>query len=295
MTPEDARLLIARAPPRRPGRTVAMCRPDGYRIAYAINPHMREADGSLKRADPGRALRQWEALAAAYRGLGLSVEIIPGSPDFPDMVFAANQTLPIGLPGGGKAVLLSNMHAPERRGEVALFEAWFKSRTFEIRRLPREEAGSFEGCGDLLWHPSKRLLFGGWGFRTTDRALEAIARSCEVPLIPLRLVDPRFYHLDTCLMPLDGATALAFRPAFEKSSWDLVAASFERILEPPEAEAAGTLACNVHCGDGKRVVIDGACEETVRMLESAGFEAIRVDTSEFLKAGGSVFCMTLAL
>jgi N-dimethylarginine dimethylaminohydrolase len=178
---------------------------------------------------------------------------------------------------------------------VPFFEAWFKSRGWAIRRLPREDAGSFEGCGDLLWHPSRRLLFGGWGFRTTERALEAIARVTEVPVVPLRLVDPRFYHLDTCFMPLDARRALAFRPAFDAASWEVVSACFERLVEPPGHEAAAGLACNVHCPDGKHVVIEASCEETARALEDEGFETVRLDTSEFLKAGGSVFCMTLPL
>ena len=90
-------------------------------------------------------------------------------------------------------------------------------------------------------------------------------------------------------------TALAFRPAFDRRSWDLLAACFARIVEPPEGEATGSLACNVHCADGRTVVIESSCAETARMLEEKGFTARRLDTSEFLKAGGSVFCMTLGL
>jgi N-dimethylarginine dimethylaminohydrolase len=187
------------------------------------------------------------------------------------------------------------MHAPERRGEVPLFEGWFKSRGWEIRRLSREDAGSFEGCGDLLRHPSRRALFGGFGFRSTERALEAISDVCETPVLALRLVDPRFYHLDTCLMPLGPRRALAFRPAFDAASWDSIQAEFERVVEPPEVEATDGLACNVHCPDGKTVFLEASCGATARALEALGFEVRRIDTSEFLKAGGSVFCMTLPL
>jgi N-dimethylarginine dimethylaminohydrolase len=275
--------------------SVLMCSPEGYRIAYAINPHMRDDVGELKRADEKRARAQWEALAAIYRGLGLEVHVIRGDPAFPDMVFAANQSFPFSLRDGGKAVLLSNMHAPERRGEVPAFEDWFKSRGWAIRRLSRDDFGSFEGCGDLIRHPSGGLVFGGFGFRTTERALAAITDLCETTVVALRLVDPRFYHLDTCLMPLDRRRALAFRPAFDGASWDLIRARFERVLEPPEREAAELLACNVHCPDGKHVVIEASCEVTARALEAEGFEVVRTGTSEFLKAGGSVFCMTLPL
>jgi N-dimethylarginine dimethylaminohydrolase len=295
MTPDDARRTIAEAAPRARPRRVLLCRPDGYRIAYAINPHMRNSSGELNVADGARARAQWEALAEAYRAAGSEVDVIAGDPAFPDMVFAANQTLPYTTADGRKAVLLSNMHSPERRGEVAKFEDWFKSRGWEIRRLSREEAGSFEGCGDLLPHPARRVFFGGYGFRTTARALDLIARTTGWPVIPLRLVDARFYHLDTCLAPLGGGRALAFRPAFDAASWDVLGACFDRILEPPAAEAVQGLACNVDCPDGKRVLIDSSCEETARMLAAEGFEVVRLDTSELLKAGGSVFCMKQTL
>jgi N-dimethylarginine dimethylaminohydrolase len=138
-------------------------------------------------------------------------------------------------------------------------------------------------------------LFGGWGFRTTERALVEISRTCDVPIVPLRLVDPRFYHLDTCLMPLDDRRALAFRPAFDTESWKVVEACFERIVGAPEHEAVEGLACNVHCPDGKTVVIEASCVATARALAAEGFAVRPIETSEFLKAGGSVFCMTLMI
>jgi N-dimethylarginine dimethylaminohydrolase len=211
------------------------------------------------------------------------------------MVFAANQSLPFVRPDGSKAVIASNMHSAERRGEVALYEAWFKSRGYPVRRLSRDEAGSFEGHGDLIWHPTRRALFGGWGFRTTERALEAVSREAGIPVIPLRLVDPRFYHLDTCFMPLDAARALVFRPALDSRSAEIVSGCFEDLIEPPESEAVSGLACNADCPDGRNVLIEAACARTAGMLEERGFAVTRLDTCEFLKAGGSVFCMKLAL
>jgi N-dimethylarginine dimethylaminohydrolase len=291
MTPIEARRLLAAAPVRPVQQSVLLCSPVGYRIAYAINPHMTDAEGRLKRVNSERAKQQWEGLAAEYRSLGVQVELITGEPAFPDMVFAANQTLPFKHQSGKNLVLLSNMYAEERRGEIDRFEAWFKSKGYDIRRLSVEEAGTFEGHGDFIWHPTRRLLFGGWGFRTSEDAHRVIARLCAIPIVSMRLVDPRFYHLDTCLMPLDDRCALIFKPAFDAESVALVAACFETLIEPPEDEAVSFLACNAHSVDGKNVLIDSSCEQTAEMLEALGFVPHRLDTSEFLKAGGSVFCM----
>lgn len=295
MTPSEARRVIAAAPPRAPSRSVLVCEPVGYRIAYAINPHMRDAEGRLKSADQARAREQWEGLRATYERLGIAVTTITGSTDLPDMVFCANPALPFVAAGGERAVLLSNMHAPERRGEVPAFETFFKSMGYGIRRLSREDAGSFEGHGDLLWHPERRVLFGGYGFRTTERALALVAEEVGVPVIPLRLVDPRFYHLDTCFMPLGRGCALLYEAALDAEARAIAASTFEDVISPPEREAAEALACNATCLDGRNVVIDAACASTSGALARRGFEVHRVDTSEFLKAGGSVFCMTLTL
>jgi N-dimethylarginine dimethylaminohydrolase len=96
-------------------------------------------------------------------------------------------------------------------------------------------------------------------------------------------------------MPLSGSRALAFRPAFDASAADTLAACFDELIEPPENEAVGGLACNADCPDGKNVLIDASCSRTAELLEEKGFTVTRLDVSEFLKAGGSVFCMKLAL
>ena len=38
---------------------------------------------------------------------------------------------------------------------------------------------------------------------------------CEV--VPLRLIDPRFYHMDTCLCPLTGGEVLYYPNAFDSA------------------------------------------------------------------------------
>src|SRR5256885_6893295 len=51
------------------------------------------------------------------------------------------------------------------------FEAWFKARGYRIAKL-KDSSLHFEGAGDALWHPGRRLIWGGYGFRSEARSEE---------------------------------------------------------------------------------------------------------------------------
>lgn len=297
-TNSPARFEIHTMPPiPLPGR-VLMTTPTYFSVAYVINPHM---EGNIGEVDRARARLQWEVLRDTYQSLGIEVTAVDGVEGLPDMVFCANQTLPYRTPGGNQGVVLSRMHAPERKAEVAHFAAFFESRDYEVLRLDSDLPGdsstgsgqSFEGMGDALWHPGRYLLWGGYGFRTNRSVYERLSDSLGIPILLLQLTDPDFYHLDTCLCPLDEMTALIYPGAFESDGLELIGAHFDRIIEAPESEARQLFACNAHSPDGKHVIIQRGCDETNRLLRDAGFDVIEVDTDEYLKSGGSVFCMKL--
>jgi N-dimethylarginine dimethylaminohydrolase len=107
----------------------------------------------------------------------------------------------------------------------------------------------------------------------------------------IRLDDADFYHLDTCMSVLDERTVLIYPGAYDADGLSLVRALFEHVIEAPETEARGLFACNAHCPDRKHVIIQRGCNQTNAALTAAGFVPVEVDTDEFLKSGGSVFCM----
>ncbi len=271
-----------------------MCSPEHFDVVYAINAHMTDGDGRPNRPDVALARRQWDALRREYEAIGYPVDVLAGEPGWPDMTFAANQSFPFLDRNGERAVVISRMRHPERAGEPEIFARWYETRGYRIVRLP-ESAGSFEGMGDLLWHPGMRRLYGGHGFRTTVPALEAAARIVEAELTLLKLVDPRFYHLDTAFAPLDESRALYVPEAFDDESRRALAAAFPGLLSVPVDEAAEKFACNAHCPDGRNVLIEASCTATKKILGDAGFRTRPTDTSEFLKAGGSVFCLKMEL
>ena len=107
----------------------------------------------------------------------------------------------------------------------------------------------------------------------------------------LELTNPAFYHLDTCLCLLTHDTAMIVRSALTASGQDLIEALIPNVIEVPEKEGLEQFACNAHCPDGTTVVIQAGCQTTVARLRERGFEIAEIETSEFIKAGGSVFCM----
>lgn len=266
-----------------------MVEPSFFEISYAINAHMSRADGSLKTVDRERAARQWAALGGIYESLGYKPRILPGAPGLPDMVFAANQVL--AEPGG--RLIPSRMRHREREGEVARVVDALRGE-FEILDPPPPGA-PLEGHGDILWHPVRRLLLAGSGARTAPAALEYVAAALGAPLLGFRLADPRWYHLDTCLAPLDERRALIVRDAFDGEGLDLLRSVFPVLLEAPLEEAATALACNAHCPDGLHAILEASATATGKLLGAAGFRVVPAETGEFLKAGGSVFCMKLML
>ncbi len=268
-------------------RRVLMTTPAHFEVVYVINPHMEGHIGSI---DQARAKTQWDDLKAAYDRIGIAPAILDGAKGQPDMVFCANQTLPY-TAKGRSGVFLSRMEAPQRRDEVAHYGRFFSGIGYDVVPLPDTLAGSFEGMGDAIWHPGRALLWGGYGYRTDAGVYPFIADHLGVPVVLLELTDSDFYHLDTCFSVLDERSVLIYPGAFTSAGLELIHTLFERVIEAPDDESRTIFACNAHCPDGRHVLIQRGCRVTNERLRAAGFEPVELDTDEFLKSGGSVFCM----
>jgi N-dimethylarginine dimethylaminohydrolase len=278
---------------RAPESAVLMVTPEHFRVEYVINPHMRGPDGRPKQVDRELAAAQWTALRDSYAALGYTVFEIPGDPACPDMVFAANQSFPFADRQGRRRAILSQMHAPERRAEVAHFARFYTEHGYAAETLAAP--GPFEGMGDALWVPRRRGLLAGCGFRTSRAAAESLAPAVGAPAFLLELEDERFYHLDTAVAPLDERRCLVYPRALAPASLELLAALFPELIVVDEREAVDGLACNAHCPDGLHVLIDAACTGTAAELARRGYRVLPHDLSELKKSGGSVFCMKVML
>ena len=102
-----------------------------------------------------------------------------------------------------------------------------------------------------------------------------------------------FYHLDTCFSLLNSETALICPEAFSGEDFKKLTQYFNEIITVSAEENKNSFACNCHCPDGRNVVIEKKANSTAFLLTENGFNVIETDTSEFMKSGGSVFCMKM--
>jgi N-dimethylarginine dimethylaminohydrolase len=112
-------------------------------------------------------------------------------------------------------------------------------------------------------------------------------------VLSLELVDPRFYHLDTCLAALDGSSIAYYPAAFSAASRDLLETLYPDavLAETADAEVLGLN----FVSDGRHVVITQDAVGLIGQLRDGGWTPVPVDLSELLKAGGSVKCCTMEL
>jgi ornithine aminotransferase len=270
-----------------------MSAPTHFDVSYAINPWMepdrwRLDDATLRQ----QARAGWEALRATYEGLGAVVETMPPVAGLPDMVFTANAAVVV-----DRQVLLARFRHPERRGEEAHGRALFeqlRARGLVDRLHVLPEGVCFEGNGDVVVDNTRGICWMGHGPRSDLRASETLQAVARRPVLALELVDPRFYHLDTCLSLLTGGELLAVRRAFSPQGWQqLQDIAGTQLIAMPEEDAL-QLAANAVC-IGRDLVM-GHCSATLRqLLEERGYRARVVPLDAFRRSGGSARCLTLEL
>jgi N-dimethylarginine dimethylaminohydrolase len=264
--------------------TFLMCPPHLYDVNYVINPWMA---GNVHASSRTRAAEQWQRLYEAVRQIA-EVELIDPQPGSPDMVFTANA----GLERNGIVAISSFFH-PERQGEEPHFRRWFHEAGYTIIDTPR--ATPFEGEGDALFSTDGTRLWVGHGPRTAASSHHALYGVWHIEVTSLHLIDPRFYHLDTCFAPLEGGYAMYFPEAFDAPSLAKIEAFYppEKRIVVSEADAT-CFACNAVNVD-RTIILNQVSRELSTQLEARGFSVIQIELSEFLKAGGAAKCLVMKL
>jgi arginine dihydrolase len=264
----------------RPSPRILMCPPDHYGIEYEINPWMKRTLASVR----DLAWHQWTTLRDALAGLGATIDQLQPQPGLPDLVFTANA----GLMFRDRFFSARFFHEVRAR-ESPYFDTWFREHGFEVVHLP---AGMYhEGAGDALFCGD--ALFAGYRTRSDVYAHQWVAEQIRVRVLPLELVNPRFYHLDTCFCPLAPGEAIYHPEAFDAYGRRVLAAHVPRLLPITEAEAH-RFGCNAVVV-GKTVVHNSRCPRLAEDLTRWGYSPVEVELDEFLKAGGSAKCLTLRL
>ena len=264
--------------------TYLMCPPQWYDVDYVINPWMA---GNLHRPSRDIAFTQWKGLYQALQRIA-DVRLLAARQGAPDMVFVAHA----GLVQSGLAAVSSFAHI-ERQPEEQHLREWMVQHGFLVWETPRETA--FEGEGDILFDADGGRLWAAHGSRTCLQSHRHVADAWHASVTSLHLVDPRFYHLDTCFAPLAGGHLLYFPEAFDAQSQTKIEAIYpvEKRIHVTETEAT-QFGCNV-LNVGRSILMGTVKSNLAERLASFGFDVTELDLSEFLKGGASAKSLALRL
>ena len=186
---------------------ILMCPPDFYGIHYEINPWMNTAAAGRPRAGrravasacadtssrPGRSVSLLEA------GRGLARPGVHGqrgddlSPKRRRLSSRASRH----PPAAGRGAVQSPLAVGERLRSRRRARRTSASRAPATRSSAATRCTPATACGAT--RPATRRSAGCW--------------ACRV--IPVELVDARYYHLDTCFCPLADGEAIWYPPAFD--------------------------------------------------------------------------------
>ena len=259
---------------------ILMCPPDYYGIEYEINPWMN----TERRVDHALATEQWQALRALLVNVGASISEVPPVKGLPDLVFTANAALVY-----NQQAILAHFKHPQRQGEEPHYRRSLEENGWEVLVIPGDY--SFEGAGDALFCGD--TLFAGYRLRSDAGGLQRIGEMFGLRVLPLELVDPYYYHIDTCFCPLAQGEAIYFPSAFDDYGRRVLAESVPKLIAVEESEAR-SFACNAVVV-GRSVITNTGCRRLHEQLRQAGYQPHETPLGEFVKAGGSAKCLTLRL
>ncbi|MEU4677152.1 dimethylargininase [Micromonospora sp. NPDC023737] len=258
-------------------RTYLMCSPEHFAVEYAINPWM----DVTAPVDTELTVKQWDRLRETLVQLGHEVHLLTPERGLPDMVYAANGAFVV-----DGVVYGAQFKHEQRAAEAAAHRAFYESQGW--RFIAPSETN--EGEGDFAYVPEAHggLILAGHGFRTELPAHAEAQEALGRPVVSLRLVDPRFYHLDVALAAIDDANIVYFPGAFSAASQKVLAQLFPDAVI---ADDADIMAFGLNLvSDGLNVVLNSQAAGLAEKLEAVGYHPVPVELSELKKGGGSVKC-----
>lgn len=268
--------------PRREATTqrFVLCPPDWFRIAYRINVWMDPS----RRVDRHLAAAQWRQLRGVLAGLGHRLDRVDPQPRQPDQVFTRDPVIVC----GNRRVLVARWRYPQRAGETDPMLAWLHRRGWRDQTMARAH---IEG-GDVLDAGAHGLLLGH-GFRSDAAAAADLRAVSGRRVTTLRLVDPRFYHLDTALAVISPDLVAYYPPAFDAASRSLIRRRWPDAIRATSEDALA-LGLNL-ISDGRNVVMPAQAAHLAAALIHRGACVVGLDLSELAAAGGGPHCCVLPI
>lgn len=270
--------------PRFDRPTFLMCAPEWYDVNYVINPWMA---GNLHQSSRDAAFAQWKTLHQHMQQIA-DVRLLHARQGSPDMTFVGHTA----VVQHGVATISSFAHT-QRQTEEQHLRRWFRDTGFLVWDTPRETA--FEGEGDAVFNATGDHLWAAHGSRTCKQSHRHLADAWHTPVTSLKLVDPRFFHLDLCFVPLSGGELLYFPEAFDADSLAKIEAAYDvdKRIVVSELEAV-QFGCNV-INVGRHILMGKVDSDLAQRLKNYGYNVTELDLSEFILGGGSAKSLVLRL
>lgn len=270
---------------------LVMCPPEHLSTEIKNNVLMKGKPIDLK-----RAMRQYHRAKTIIEALGVHVDEITPAPGCQDQTFVANVAVAV-----EPYIILSNFKAPGRSGEIAPARSFFRKLGYETIQPPYH----FEGEAELK-RLRDDLYFGGYGQFSDRKALEWIADTCEVEIIPIHETDATLYHLDCSVLPVDEQNVLVTVDAIDKPSLHAIEAIANVIPTPPAPGHNTTAITTCVLIPEKNICLSGAfnAERTdyVKAMEwlndtfdKFGYTCVFLDMDEVSKSGADLSCGVMHL
>jgi N-dimethylarginine dimethylaminohydrolase len=237
----------------------------------------------------GSSGRQWFRFVEMLQCAG-DVELVAMRPrdGVPGLTFTSDAAFI-----SGKLAILSSFRHAERRREQAIFREALAGAGFATTYL-RETY--FEGAGDVLLDRTRPMCYAGYGWRTERSAVLQLHEFLGCRVLPLLLVDARFFHVNMALCPLGSGHVLAYMGAFSPHAQSLLRRTIgaEYIIEIGIDDALD-LACNSVEVGRDALIMHRASRALRARLNGIGYRVFCTELDEFIRAGGSAKSLTLQL
>ena len=284
---------------------LALCPPTYMSAELANNQWMRDIPTNKRHIDLKKAQAQFFELYSLLTDEAL-VYLIPPKAGLQDQVYATNAGAI--LPHmKRKTFLLSNWKAEGREGEELEAAILLQKLGFECQHVPY----FFEGEAEVKWLRDDVYL-GGYGQRTSLKALEWIAEQFHCHIIPIEERDPYLYHLDCSILPLSHDLVVAYTGCISKETVKELK-RYATIIPITKAQAycgvtnslrVGYTLFNASCISelpSKHPAFPSLQEEQEKnwfleeLCRNYGLELVFVNMSEMLKSGALLSCCILHL
>ena len=136
--------------------------------------------------------------------------------------------------------LISRFRHRQRQGEEPYNRRWlYRKRALKSSKFPKTSASKRPATPSSAATRSTPAT----ACEATPPDINKLAACSVCRVIPVELVDARYYHLDTCFCPLADGEAIWFPPAFDEYGQKAIREHVPKLIEV-EREEAERFACN---------------------------------------------------